>query len=553
VDRNAAAQATALTVNLGRDDLEQLSRQLECPIAPLPNSGNSLRAHQIDLITEIDRALAAGERHFVVQAPTGFGKTIVGATLAKRNLDEGRRTLFTVPALELVNQTVEKFAAEGIRDVGVIQADHELTDWTRPVQIASVQTLMRRRQMPLADMVIIDEVHKKFDIYERWLAGPWSHLPVIGLTATPWTRGLGKLFSKLIIGATTQQLIDAGYLSKFKIFGPASPDLAGVRTVAGDYHEGDLSKAMDKESLVADVIDTWIARGEGRPTFCFAVNRVHAKHLQQKFIEAGVAAGYIDCFTDTDERREIARQFHASEIKVVCNVGVLTTGIDWDVRCIILARPTRSEILFVQMIGRGLRTAVGKADCLVLDHSDNHTRLGFVTDIHHDKLDDGKPRPKAEPKAIEKLPKPCPKCTFMKPPKTLACPSCGFTPQPKCEVVNQDGELIELVSRSTAKETTQQERIILHAELRHIANQRCYKPAGLPNSTRQSSVRFRPGPGMRDRPARHPLRRCRGSARSRSPSRSGGRHDHLQFDAACPDQGTRPRALARDPTCARHR
>jgi DNA repair protein RadD len=271
-------------------------------------------------------------------------------------------------------------------------------------------------------------------------------------------------------------LIDAGYLSKFRVFAPSSPDLTGVRTVAGDYHEGDLSEAMDKSALVADVVRTWLDRGEGRPTLCFAVNRVHAKHLQQKFIEAGVAAGYVDAYSNADERKEIARQFHAGEIRIVCNVGVLTTGIDWDVRCIILARPTKSEILFVQMIGRGLRTADGKADCLVLDHSDTHTRLGFVTDIHHDDLDDGKPRPKAEPKTTEKLPKPCPKCTFLRPPKMLACPSCGFKPEPQCKVVNEDGELVEFSSRNAAKQTTQQERIIFHAELRHIADKRSYNP-----------------------------------------------------------------------------
>jgi superfamily II DNA or RNA helicase len=133
--------------------------------------------------------------------------------------------------------------------------------------------------------------------------------------------------------------------------------------------------------------------------------------------------------------------------------------------------------LFVQMIGRGLRTADGKADCLVLDHSDNHTRLGFITDIHHNKLDDGKPRPtKAEPKAIEKLPKPCPKCTFLKPPKILICPACGFKPEPKCSVANQDGELVEFSSRNVAKQATQQDRMIFHAELRHIAAQRGWKP-----------------------------------------------------------------------------
>jgi DNA repair protein RadD len=454
--------------------LELLGGRLDEPHTSNPGV-LQLRPSQVALLDQIDAAIAGGDRHLVAQAPTGFGKTLVGATLAQRNLAAGRRTLFTVPARELVDQTIERFAAEGLRDVGVIQAKHELTDWSRPVQIASVQTLMRRRTMPMADTVIIDEVHKKFDAYEKWLKGPWSHLPVIGLSATPWTKGLGKLFGKLIIGATTAKLIDDGYLSKFRVFAPASPDLADVRTVAGDYREDDLAAAVDKEALVADVVDTWRNRADGRSTLCFAVNRIHAKHLQQRFLGAGVPAGYVDAYTEKDERREIARQFHTGEIKVVVNVGVLTTGVDWDVRCIILARPTKSEILFVQMIGRGLRTAEGKSDCLILDHSDNHTRLGFVTDIRHDILDDGKPRPKAEPKAIPKLPKPCPKCTFVKPSKTLVCPSCGFIPEPKCDVVHRDGQLIELASRREVKQTTQEERIFFHAELRHIAEHRSYK------------------------------------------------------------------------------
>ena len=85
----------------------------------------------------------------------------------------------------------------------------------------------------------------------------------------------------------------------------------------------------------------------------------------------------------------IGRRLREGQIKVVCNVYCLTTGVDWDVRCIILARPTKSEILYTQIIGRGLRTAEGKTDCLVLDHSDTTLRLGFVTDIHHETLDDG--------------------------------------------------------------------------------------------------------------------------------------------------------------------
>jgi DNA repair protein RadD len=436
-----------------------------------------LRPHQIRLLDQTALAIKSGCNRIIAQAPTGFGKTIVAARMASAALEYGKRVVVTVPALSLIDQTVSKFYSEGIYDLGVIQANHPLTNYSRPIQIASVQTL-QRRNIPPADLVILDEVHRWFDFYADWIHDPrWSKVPFIGLSATPWTRGLGKHFDRLIIGATTQELIEAGYLSPFRVFGPASPDLDDVRIVAGDYHEGDLADVMDKSALVADVVETWLRLGRGRSTLCFAVDRAHAKHLQLQFIEAGVAAAYIDAYTPASEREQIRRRFDAGEIKVVCNVGVLTTGIDWDVRCIILARPTKSEILFVQMIGRGLRTAEGKTDCLILDHSDNHTRLGFVTDIHHDELDDGRPRTKAEAKRTEALPKKCPRCSFLKPPKTLTCPVCAFTPQARCEIVNEDGELIELAARrqAAAAEAVQDQRIF-YAELRSIASDRGHKP-----------------------------------------------------------------------------
>jgi DNA repair protein RadD len=444
-----------------------------------------LRPHQVELIGLIDAAIASGSRRIIAQAPTGFGKTIVAATIIRRNISERKRTMFAVPALSLIDQTIQRLYAEGIRDVGVIQGDHVLTDYSKPVQVASVQTLQRRhrpgdgvsRSAPSTDMLLIDEVHRWFDYYSDLLSiEAMADVPVIGLTATPWTRGLGQHFDKLIIGATTQQLIDSGYLSKFRVFAPATPDLTGVRTVAGDYHEGDLSKAVNKATIVADVVTTWLERGQRRPTLCFAVDRLHAKHLQAKFQEAGITAAYIDAYTPVSERNRIGEGFDRGAIKVVCNVGCLTTGIDWDVRCIVLARPTRSEILFVQMIGRGLRTADGKDDLLILDHSDNHTRLGFVTDIHHQELDDGKSRSKAEAKSPEVLPKKCPQCTFVRPSRMLSCPACGFEPTPKCTVVNNDGELIELTDRRTiAAVSLAKDKVRFFQELKSYAADRNYR------------------------------------------------------------------------------
>jgi len=245
--------------------------------------------------------------------------------------------------------------------------------------------------------------------------------------------------------------------------------------VAGDYDGGDLSGVMNDALLVADVVDTWRQRADNRSTFCFAVDLVHAKHLQAKFAEAGVSTGYIDAYTPTNERDEIKRQFHDGELRVVCNVGCLTTGIDWDVRCVVLARPTKSEILFVQIIGRGLRMAEGKDDCLILDHSDTHLRLGFVTDIHHDVLDDGRPRARAKACDRIRLPKECPQCTVLRPPRTPKCPACGFKADAidKTEVI--DGELVEITGRKKREDTaSEDEQAAFYAQLKGYGQGRGY-------------------------------------------------------------------------------
>jgi DNA repair protein RadD len=434
-----------------------------------------LRPHQAKAIEMLRQSLGSGKRRPVLQAPTGFGKTLLAAAVVEGALAKKKRVIFTVPALSLVDQTVKAFWDDGVRDVGVIQGTNVMTDWSRPVQVASVQTL-QRRPIAEADVVLIDECHRWFDFYAKWMTDPaWQSKPFIGLSATPWTRGLGQYFDDLIIAATPQDLISEGYLSPFRVFAPSHPDLTGVRTVAGDYDQGDLSGVMSDAPLVADIVDTWLQRAENRSTFCFAVDRAHAKHLQAKFAEAGVSTGYIDAYTPISERSEIERKFHDGNIRVVCNVGCLTTGIDWDVRCIVLARPTKSEILFVQIIGRGLRTSEGKEDCLILDHSDTHLRLGFVTDIHHDVLDDGRPRARSKACDRIRLPKECPHCTFLKPPRTPNCPACGFKAEAVDKVEVADGELVEITGRRKRGDTaSEDEQAAFYAQLMGYARAHGY-------------------------------------------------------------------------------
>lgn len=432
-----------------------------------------LRPHQSEAIRLLRMAIASGSRRPLLQAPTGAGKTVLAAAIINLARAKGNRVIFVVPAIALVDQTAREFWEEGIRDVGVIQADHPMTDASRPVQIASVDTL-RRREIPEAGLVIIDEAHRKSKFIEDWMSrDEWAAVPFIGLSATPWTKGLGRLYDRLIIAATTKQLIEAKLLSPYRVFAPSKPDLSKVRTVAGDFHEGDLSRVMSDKVLVADVVTTWLAKGEGRPTLCFAVDRTHAKTLQQQFQDRGVACGYLDGESPADERERVRKAFSAGELQVVCNVGVLTTGVDWDVRCVILARPTKSEMLYVQIIGRGLRIAPGKADCLILDHSDTTMRLGFVDEIHHTRLCDGSmignasnPQERKPPKPIE-----CERCHYVRQPGMRFCPSCGFAQSKATEVQTRDGELVDVTAQRKANAEDWAAKVSFIRQLRAYAVQ----------------------------------------------------------------------------------
>ncbi|UDL95481.1 DEAD/DEAH box helicase [Lichenihabitans sp. PAMC28606] len=407
--------------------------------------------HQSRGLDLLRQSISSGHKRPMLASPTGSGKTGLASMIVEGALRKSKRVIFCVPAISLINQTVAAFREQGITEIGVIQAQHPMTDWQQPIQIASVQTLERRPVLPEADIVVIDEAHRWFKFYGRWMAkSGWQNVPFIGLSATPWAKGLGKHYDDLLVVTTTSELIDNGFLAPFRVFAPSHPDLTSVGTVAGDYHEGQLADAMNRPQLVADAVENWLRHGENRPTLCFAVDRAHAKSLQQQFEASGVRAGYVDMNTPIEERDLVGQQLRKGALQVVCNVGVLTTGIDWDVRCIVLCRPTKSEMLFVQIIGRGLRLAEGKLDCLVFDHSDTHERLGFVTDIHHAKLDMGaqrqaQPRPE-RPKTVE-----CSKCYYLQPSKFPQCLSCGFKPQRQNKVDVEDGELFELGAKHSLK------------------------------------------------------------------------------------------------------
>lgn len=404
-----------------------------------------LRDHQTKAIKDIRSVLQTGVRKVVLQEPTGGGKTAIAMAIIAAGREKGSNVAFTVPMISLINQTAQSFWKDGLREFGIMQANHEMTDPTQPIQICSVSTLSKRNERPLADFIIVDECHLNSKFMWKWMQDRPTTI-FIGLSATPWTKGLGKHYQALVKGPSTQELIDLEYLSDFEVYTPDHPDITGVRKTmtswGPDYNQVDAANAMNKAPLVANIVDNWKENGQGRPTIAYCVDRAHATKVQGEFIAAGVPWGYIDAYTDIDERDDIKAQLDTQQIYGVANVGCLVLGVDWDIRCIIIAVLIRSEMKFVQIMGRGLRTAPGKDHLLCFDHSDTHDRLGFITGIDHYQLDDGTGNvSNSKEIAEEKKPKECPKCGYLKPVGAHECPQCGFKPQKQSNVEPIEGKL----------------------------------------------------------------------------------------------------------------
>ena len=438
---------------------------------------HDLRPYQSKAIESLRTALINGRRP-VLSSPTGSGKTRIASEIFALARAKNRRVAFCVPFLSLINQTYKAFIEAGVdeREIGIIQGNHELTDWSREVQICSIDTLARRPKFPDADIVIFDEVHKRSVVHERWMV----HNPdawFIGLSATPWSVGMDNLWNEMIIVSTVKDLIDQKYLAPFKYYAPTQPDLSGVKITAGDYQVDQLAERMSGVELTADIVQQWLKRGEWRPTFCFAVNRRHAAEIQHQFEMANVPCGYIDALTPVDEREALIEQLRRGDIKVICNIGCLTTGLDAPfVSCLILARPTKSEMLYIQIVGRGLRTALGKDNCIILDHSSTGLDLGRPDEIFYDDFVTGPiaKTAKQERQKKEKKPRLCPACQAVVTPKAKVC-ECGFEFKPApSDIYVADGDLSELGSKGKIAKATYDEKQMWYSGLLWIASERGY-------------------------------------------------------------------------------
>ena len=425
-------------------------------------NGFQLRPHQQRAIEELRAGFKAGHVRQILVSPTGSGKTITAAHLARLARERGRVTLFIVDRIALADNAIEKLSAAGL-NVSVVRGDESMTVMNHDVIVASIQSLHRRRYLPDADLLVIDEAHVLHKAHARLLER-WSAVPCVGLTATPFTRGLGKYFSHLVTPTSVSELTEMGYLVPVVPYGPQAFDVSGVQTRAGDYAIGQLGQAVNRVELHADVVSTWQRLGEARPTLVFCVDIAHSKSLAAAFCSVGIDAEHLDGYQEAQDRRRAVQRFRGGQTTVLCSVACLSIGFDApNASCLVLARPTKSLTLHLQQIGRGLRPDEGKADCVVIDHAGNIERHGLPADIGIGGLDSRSKTWQCEQRQ-ERTPKPCPKCRYLKAAGEHTCPKCGFTPERQCEVVTRDAEIVALTSAAQ-----QRDRRALYREFLGVA------------------------------------------------------------------------------------
>lgn len=383
----------------------------------------TLRPYQDDAIARCTAAFADGKRRLLVVAPTGAGKTVIATEgLIRPAVAGGFRVLFLAHRKELIEQCAAKLA--GLR-VGIIKAG-VAADPAAPIQVASIQTLTRRAHRPPADLVVVDEAHHTTaDNGYGAVIAAYPFATVVGLTATPYRldgRGLGAVFDAIIPVASVAELIRLGALVRVRTFALPSPDLTGVRTVAGEYAQPALAVRMDTQRVGTALVETYQRHAAGRSAIAFAVNVMHAQHIAAQFASAGIAADYVHGGTPADARTDILARLASGSLSLVANCGVLTEGFDCPrVSCVILARPTKSRSLWRQMVGRGLRPDDGKADCQIHDHAGCRLLHGDITDDEDVTLTAGVRRVVATGPGVRQ----CLACYAIMPAGAVVCAECG--------------------------------------------------------------------------------------------------------------------------------
>lgn len=402
-------------------------------------AAQTLRDYQARGLRQIADAFRAGARRVLFILPTGGGKTTVYSEFARRMNSPG---LVLVHRRELATQGADRLREFGV-PFGMILAG-EPENRNARVQIASVPSLRRRAQKPPARFVIPDEAHLSTAATWDETLALYPDSLVVGFTATPWRlsgKPLSGSYDRVIVGATPRELRAQGYLCPYVGFSYKSPDLSGLRKTADDYNAHDTDAAMREPSIVANVVEKWREHASDLSTVVFAVTVEHSKQLTAEFRAAGVSAEHVDGSTPKLMRAAVLRRVASGETRVLCNVGIAIEGIDIPrLKCCVLARPTMSLTLYLQMVGRVMRPWQG-VTARIHDHAFVIGQHG-LPDAERDYSLHAKPE---KPPSLRQ----CEECFALY--SGEACPSCGHENAPRIvgerEIVTvDDAEMFEFGS-----------------------------------------------------------------------------------------------------------
>lgn len=391
----------------------------------------SLRDYQL---SAVDRLRESIKRHHksILVASTGAGKTRIAIRIMQGAVEQGHRTWFIVHRRELCHQT-SRALWDAKLEHGMI-----LPNKGRSPMLAQVGTVItaanRIEAMPVEQrpkVIIFDECHRSVsESYQRIVeACPDAY--IIGLTATPERtdgRGLGELYADMVQVQDMAWLIREGYLSPYRLIAPVEgPDLSGVKTKAGDYDTKQAEQVMDRPTITGDAIRAYRQYVDGKRCMVFCVSIAHSEHTCEQYNAAGIPAEHIDG-THTDTEREAAlTRFREGKTLVLCSVALAIEGLDIAaVEAVQQLRPTQSVIVYLQLIGRGLRVEPGKKELVILDQVNNWKRHGLPDDLREWSLDGRKKRKRAakEDEADISIQQ-CRSCFHIFRKGATECPQCG--------------------------------------------------------------------------------------------------------------------------------
>jgi ATP-dependent helicase IRC3 len=356
-----------------------------------------LRPYQHECLERLKQRYRQGKRRVLVSLPTGTGKTVIFAHFP-RYFRMKKRLLVLAHREELLQQAKDKFDAVAPQARAEIEQAGLRASAQSQVVLASVPTLGRKGSARLARLdpqdfylVVVDEAHHAVAktyrrIFDHFgLFSPDTPRMLVGFTATPGRgdgQGLGQVFEEIAYDSSLELMIQAGYLCQVSGWRVTSGvDLDGVKVRAGDFVESQLAQAVDVAPRNALLVRAYHELAPGRRAIVFCANVQHAQDVARAFSEAGVQAEAVWGAMPRPDRREVLRRFSAGELDVVTNCQILTEGFDEPrVDCIIMGRPTKSRLLYAQMVGRGTRLHEDKSDLLVVDvadNSDKHSLAGL--------------------------------------------------------------------------------------------------------------------------------------------------------------------------------